>query len=229
MKTSSFLAAAVLLMGLPLASQAEAAIPMFNGTCPGGLDVHANDGGPVYVNGKETQLKRFNDNYFEARDSDSGVTLSITRSADGGVQMSYTGRHGANGVCSIRNSGPHDGSHASFNGSGSGSEVTCESQSNDLAECDMNTQGNVEIVRQLSRTQCVEAGTGGFHVTRYGSRTDAARFSVMSPKAGGITRTTDGIPATSHPSPSTMKGLPSCSVPATFGQETPVRWSPASL
>lgn len=47
MKTSSFLAAAVLLMGLPLASQAEAAIPMFNGTCPGGLDVHANDGGPV--------------------------------------------------------------------------------------------------------------------------------------------------------------------------------------
>ena len=113
------------------------------------------------VNGKETQLKRFNDNYFEARDSDSGVTLSITRSADGSVQMSYTGRHGANGVCSIRNSGPHDGSHASFNGSGSGSEVTCESQSNDLAECDMNTQGNVEIVRQLSRTQCVEGRNWG--------------------------------------------------------------------
>jgi len=90
---------------------------MFNGMCPGGLEIHADEGGPVYINGKETQLKRINDNYFEARDFGSGVTLSISKSADGSVQMSYAGRHGANGVCSIRSSETPVESHASPTGS----------------------------------------------------------------------------------------------------------------
>lgn len=104
MKTSSLLAATALL-ALPCALQARAALPMLNGTSPGAREVHADDGGPVYVNGRETRLKRFNDDYVEAHDPACGVTLSITTSA-GGVQMSHTGQGDANGVCSI---GRHEG------------------------------------------------------------------------------------------------------------------------
>src|SRR2546427_7297829 len=35
--------------------------------------------------------------YFEARDANSGITLSISRNDDGSPQVSYTGRGGANG------------------------------------------------------------------------------------------------------------------------------------
>lgn len=158
MKTSSLLAATALL-ALPFALQAQAALPMFNGTCPGGLEVHADDGGPVYVNGKETRLKRFNDDYVEAHDPASGVTLSITTSAGGGVQMSYTGHGGANGVCSVGRHDARGGSHDAP--AGLPREVTCESQGNTLAGCNMDTRGDVELVRQLSRTECVEGRNWG--------------------------------------------------------------------
>lgn len=76
---------------------ASAAIPMMNYTCPGNLEVHADQGGPVYINGKQTKLKRFNENYYEARGA--GVTLSISINPDGTPAMSYTGPKRTNGVC----------------------------------------------------------------------------------------------------------------------------------
>ncbi len=79
---------------------AMAGIPLFNYTCPGNLDVHADQGGPVYINGEQTTLKKFSDSYYEAKGSN--VTLSITTNADESVSVSYTGPHGANGVCSER-------------------------------------------------------------------------------------------------------------------------------
>ena len=39
------------------ATAAPAGIPLLNAICPTGLDVHADQGGPVYVNGKEATLK----------------------------------------------------------------------------------------------------------------------------------------------------------------------------
>ncbi len=44
------LAAAALLS---FASTAHAKIPLVNATCPGNIDVHADAGGPIYINGKE--------------------------------------------------------------------------------------------------------------------------------------------------------------------------------
>lgn len=76
---------------------ADSAIPLLNYTCPGKLEVHADQGGPVYINGKETKLKRFNDNAYEA--TGSGVTLSITINPDGTSDVSYTGPRRAHGVC----------------------------------------------------------------------------------------------------------------------------------
>ncbi|WP_430472534.1 hypothetical protein [Zestomonas insulae] len=76
---------------------AQAGIPLLNYDCPMNLSVHADEGGPVYINGKEAKLKKFNDNAYEARGQ--GVIISITITPDGGTDVSYTGKGGANGVC----------------------------------------------------------------------------------------------------------------------------------
>lgn len=97
--TLRLIAAAALL----ISGTANAGIPLFNLTCPGNLEVHADQGGPVFINGKETKLKKLNDNFFEA--TGSGVTLSISVNPDGTATVTYTGKHGANGICSEAGSG----------------------------------------------------------------------------------------------------------------------------
>ena len=158
----------VALVSTAFVAPAMAAVPFFNASCPGGIDVHADEGGPVYVQGREAALKRFNDRYFEARDANSGITLSISRSDDGTPQISYTGRGGANGICQVSSSGapapaansvrPRD---AAAGDAALPREVTCESTGQQQVSCDLNTRGNVEIVRQLSRTRCEEGKNWG--------------------------------------------------------------------
>ncbi|MBA1196347.1 hypothetical protein G7011_04415 [Pseudomonas plecoglossicida] len=82
-----------------LAGVANAEIPMVNATCPGNLEVHTDEGGPLFINGKEARLKKINDNYFEAKGG--GVTVSLSISPDGTPSISYTGKGGANGICEI--------------------------------------------------------------------------------------------------------------------------------
>lgn len=83
---------------LVMASIAGAAgIPQLNYTCGSGIEVHADKGGPVYIDGKQARLKKINNNYYEA--THAGVTVSIAFNPDGSLNMSYTGPHRANGVC----------------------------------------------------------------------------------------------------------------------------------
>ncbi len=98
MKTRSIAAAMLFCAGA-----ANAGIPTLNVVCPGNLEVHADAGGPVWINGKQTKLKKVNANYYEA--TGSGVTLSISIDPDGSATVTYTGKHGANGVCSASESG----------------------------------------------------------------------------------------------------------------------------
>lgn len=156
------------LLSTAFAAPAMAAVPFFNASCPGGIDVHADEGGPVYVQGREATLKRFNDRYFEARDAKSDITLSISSNNDGTPQVSYTGRGGANGICQVSSTGtpasaadsagPRD---AAAGDAALPREVTCESTGQQQVSCDLNTRGNVEIVRQLSRTRCEEGRNWG--------------------------------------------------------------------
>src|SRR3989304_4877204 len=95
----------VALVSTAFVAPAMAAVPFFNASCPGGVDVPCDEGGPVYVQGREAALKRFNDRYVEARDANSGITWSISSSEDGTPQISYTGRGGANGICQVSASG----------------------------------------------------------------------------------------------------------------------------
>ena len=92
--------ARIAAIGLFMAGGASAAIPFLNASCPGGIDVHADQGGPIYINGKEGKLKVFNENYYEARHG--SVTISVSINPDGSPSVSYTGKGGANGVCTLK-------------------------------------------------------------------------------------------------------------------------------
>lgn len=75
-------------------------IPLFNAICGDAIEVHANEGGPVFINGEETSLKKFNDNYFEA--SRDGTTISISFNPDGSLSLSFSGPNRANGICTLK-------------------------------------------------------------------------------------------------------------------------------
>ncbi len=150
----------VTLAGAISLAPASAAIQQFNGTCPGGVEVHADQGGPVFINGRETRLKRFNDEYYEASDG-RGLTLSINRTPDGGTQVSYTGPGNDNGVCSVQASGrdarPVDqrASPQRYSDNSAAATVICASEDRKQHECAMDTRGDVIVSRQISRTRCV--------------------------------------------------------------------------
>ena len=78
-------------------------IPFLNATCAGTIQVHADEGGLVYMNGKKTKLKEFNDDNYEA--SGSGVTVSISINPDGSPSVSFTGKQRAHGMCQNAASG----------------------------------------------------------------------------------------------------------------------------
>ncbi|MEM1487603.1 DUF3011 domain-containing protein [Stenotrophomonas geniculata] len=209
----------VALVSAAFVAPAMAAVPFFNASCPGGIDVHADDGGPVYVQGREATLKRFNDRYFEARDANSGITLSISRSDDGTPQISYTGRGGANGICQVSSSGapapaansvrPRD---AAAGDAALPREVTCESTGQQQVSCDLNTRGNVEIVRQLSRTRCEEGKNWGL-----------ARHSVWV--NGGCRAVFRNVSSVATPAPAGDTALGSCNMRKS-AQGTPVTQMP---
>ncbi|MCB1370466.1 MAG: hypothetical protein KDJ83_06205, partial [Rhodobacteraceae bacterium] len=71
--------------------------------CGDGTEVHADEGGPVYINGNEASLSASNESYYEAKHE--GVTISISVSPDGSADVSYTGSGGANGICQVSGGG----------------------------------------------------------------------------------------------------------------------------
>jgi len=86
---------------LAFVGSAHAEIPLVNATCGDGVQVHADKGGPIYINGKEGHLKKFNANYYEAKHGD--VTISLSINPDGSPAVSATWKGGANGVCQVSN------------------------------------------------------------------------------------------------------------------------------
>lgn len=89
----------ILLLAALFATSANAAVPFFNATCTGGIEVHADAGGPIYVNGKEAKLKTFNANYYEA--TYQRTTISVSVNPDGSPGVSYATRGRGNGICTL--------------------------------------------------------------------------------------------------------------------------------
>jgi hypothetical protein len=96
MKQVLFSACALLIAGA-----AQAAIPTMNYTCPTGIELHVDQGGYAYLNGKAAKLKVINENYFEVRGN--GVSVEVATNPDGSRIVSYTGKNRANGMCSEAN------------------------------------------------------------------------------------------------------------------------------
>lgn len=83
---------------LVTAVAAEAKVPFFNATCGGNVEVHADEGGPVYINGKEAKLTKMGDGYEAKLGHD---VIDFSTNPDGSVLATWTGQHGANGICII--------------------------------------------------------------------------------------------------------------------------------
>lgn len=61
------------------AGSSHSAKPQFNADCPGNIEVHADQGGPIYINGMVAELNAFNDGYHEATQRHLTMSIMITR------------------------------------------------------------------------------------------------------------------------------------------------------
>ncbi|MBD9629965.1 hypothetical protein IB273_07315 [Pseudomonas sp. PDM19] len=165
-----FLLGAITLL---FATVASADIPQLNFKCPTNISVHADKGGPVFINGKEAKLKKFNDNAYEARGS--GVAITLTRNPDESWDVSYTGKGGANGDCQLSTSGVE-----SANGT-SGTSATNKAEKACLAEVAKKTG---VAVSKLSVTDVMTA-EAGIGVTISVPEADAP-WSCLSSASGKV-------------------------------------------
>ena len=55
------------LAGIVIAVTAKEQVPFLDATCPVGIEVHADEGGPISVTGEEPKLVRVDDESYEAR------------------------------------------------------------------------------------------------------------------------------------------------------------------
>lgn len=68
------------------------------GTNAGGYNIDTDTQGHVWINGKKTTPSKLEGNYWVAKSG--GVTVEISNDSSG-LMVSYTGKHGANGMCPV--------------------------------------------------------------------------------------------------------------------------------
>ena len=90
-----------LLLAAPLLLLASAAgatsIPMFNATCGESVDVHADEGGPIYIDGDPVTTKQIGDSSYEA--THNGTTVSVEVFPDSSLEIRYSAPEGNHGLC----------------------------------------------------------------------------------------------------------------------------------
>jgi len=93
-------AASLALAAFWLASPAEAKVPSFSAACPGRVDVRADNGGRVFINGQPARLKSINDRSYEARLGT--ITVSVAVGPGGRLAVSSAARGPGNGICQVK-------------------------------------------------------------------------------------------------------------------------------
>ncbi len=88
---------------LAFAGAAQAQIPLFNASCPDGVLVHGERGGPIFVNGDEAVTVKVSDTFYEAKHHH--VTILLALNANGTPEVSVKRQHGDNGVCEVTGNG----------------------------------------------------------------------------------------------------------------------------
>jgi hypothetical protein len=94
------LALCLAVIFLALTGVAEAEVPAFSASCPTDIAVDVDGAGHVRINGHKATVKAFNSDYYEARKSDVTISISIDPGSKA-LSVSYTGKHGANGICQV--------------------------------------------------------------------------------------------------------------------------------
>ncbi len=92
--TRACLAAALALFA---ASPAFAKIPLVNATCPGKIEVHADEGGPIYIDGYPVTTKQIGGSSYEA--THNGTTVSVEVFPDSSLEIRYSDPEGNHGLC----------------------------------------------------------------------------------------------------------------------------------
>lgn len=77
----------------------QARVIFFNATCGNGVTVHADEGGPVYINGKLAELTTIDRETYEARHGET--TIHVGRNAEGTLVVTSSTRGGAKGNCEV--------------------------------------------------------------------------------------------------------------------------------
>jgi hypothetical protein len=96
MKTACLAAALVVCAS---ASSAFAKIPRLDAKCGDDITVHAEEGGPVLIDGKDSKIKTIDENHYEARDHK--ILITITIGADGSPALTYARKNGPSGGCEV--------------------------------------------------------------------------------------------------------------------------------
>lgn len=92
------LAASIPLAFVLMTGAALAKAPYFAAKCPTDITVETDRAGRAYLSGKKAAVRSKNANYWEI--VGGGVTISVAKDA-GSLTVTYTGPHGANGVCQV--------------------------------------------------------------------------------------------------------------------------------
>jgi hypothetical protein len=96
---------AVCLLPFFLASPVKAeTTPVFAAECAGGVNaggfnIDTDGQGGLYIDGKKTKLKTIAEDMWEG--GANGIVIDVSSSESEGLMVSYTGKHGANGMCVI--------------------------------------------------------------------------------------------------------------------------------
>lgn len=68
------------------------------GTNAGGYNIDTDTEGHVWINGTKTTPQKMSGEYWVAKAGDATIEISNDAS---GLIVSYTGKHGANGMCTV--------------------------------------------------------------------------------------------------------------------------------
>lgn len=84
------------------AAPTQGRIALLNASCPGGVEFHADEGGSVYINGKNARLDIRSLTYYEAQDAATLFSISVSTDSNGVPSVTYTDKAGETGVCEVK-------------------------------------------------------------------------------------------------------------------------------
>lgn len=91
-------AASLVFCAFWLATPAEARVPAFSAACPGRIDVQADNGGRIFINGQPARVRTFDDRSYEARLGP--IAVSVIVGPGGRLDVSSRMR-GPDAVCRV--------------------------------------------------------------------------------------------------------------------------------